>query len=331
MEKVIFTRKIDENSKGFLKQELGKVFSKNEKVAIKLHMGEKGNKYYLKPDLVKVIIDVLKQLKTEPFLFDSPVIYPGGRDTVQKYYNTAKQHGFTEELIGCKIIISNEFEYVKTEHLNAEVCKDIINADGLLVLSHVKGHMCSGFGGAIKNVGMGCVTIKTKAEIHNFANPMFVADCVGCGTCYKACPVHAISMKNNKANINYSSCWGCGACINVCPSNVLKPKIASFDRLIAEGASAVLKKAKKTYYINVLQNITRLCDCATDPEGIVLEDIGILLGKDIVAVEKASFDLINKKAGKDLFEELHKKSPLEHIKEAERLGLGNLNCELIEK
>ncbi len=314
-----------------LRQELKSVFKNNDKIIMKLHMGEKGNKYYLKPDFVKIFVDVLKELNVKPFLFDSPVIYPGGRDTIKKYYKTAAEHGFTEENIGCKIVISNDFKYVKTEHLNAEMCRPLIEADGLLVLSHVKGHMCSGFGGAIKNLGMGGMTIKTKTDIHNFANPMFVGDCAGCGTCVKVCPVQTISLKDNKAVFNLKGCWGCGLCINACPSNVLKPKIASFDRLIAEGGAAVLKNTKKAYYINVLKDITKLCDCASNPEGIVLEDIGILLGKDIVAIEKASFDLINKKAGKDLFKEIHKKSPLEHIKEGKRLGLGSLDYKLIEK
>ncbi len=333
MEEVIFIdkNKIEEILEETLKQELKEVFKENEEVAIKLHMGEKGNKYYLKPDFVKIIIDVLKELKTKPFLFDSQVIYPGGRDTVKKYYKTASEHGFTEENIGCPIIISNEHITYKTAHLNAEVCKPLVEADGLLVLSHVKGHMCSGFGGAIKNLGMGGMTIKTKTDIHNFANPIFVGDCIGCGTCIKACPVQTISLKDNKANFDYSGCWSCDICINVCPSNVLKPKIASFDTLIAEGAYAVLNNTKKSYFINVLNNITKWCDCASDPQGIVSEDIGILLGKNIVAIEKASFDLINKKAGKDLFLEVNKKSPLVHIKEAAKLELGNLEYQLIEK
>ncbi len=327
MEKLIFFKEIKENFSSILKDEFRKIFLEGEKIAVKLHMGEKGNKYYLKPEFVKIVVSVLNGLNIKPFLFDSLVIYPGGRNTIEKYYKTAAEHGFTEEDIGCPIIISNEFLNVKTEHLNAEVCRPLLEADGLLVLSHVKGHMCSGFGGAIKNLGMGGVTVKTKTDVHNFANPMFVGDCTGCGSCVKICPVHTISLKNDKAYFNYSGCWGCGQCITVCPSNVLKPKIASFELLIAEGASAVLKN-KKAYYINVLKNITKLCDCCSDPEGIVLGDIGILIGKDIVAIEKASLDLINKKAGKDIFKEIHKKSPLIHIKEAERLGLGDLNYEL---
>lgn len=323
MESILYFKDVSEDFNKSLKNELKNIFNENDNVAIKLHMGEAGNKYYLKPEFVKKVVFVLNELKTKPFLFDSLVIYPGGRDTVEKYYKTAEQHGFTEENIGCPIIISNESETVKTEYLDAGVCKPLFDADGVLVLSHVKGHMCCGFGGAIKNLGMGGVIVKTKKNIHAFSSPIIAGDCIGCGVCVKTCPVGAISLKNKKVDINYSSCWGCGQCIVACPTKVLKPKKAEFDTLIAEGASAVLKNKTKRYFVNVIKDITKLCDCCSDPEGIVLDDVGIVMGKDIVAVEKASLDLINEKAGKDIFKEIHKKSPLLHIGEAERLGLGS--------
>ncbi|MFH2028134.1 MAG: DUF362 domain-containing protein [Nanoarchaeota archaeon] len=323
MQDVVFFE--DGNFEDVLGEELNKNFSGN-KVAVKLHMGEKGNTHYLKPDLVKKVVDVLKNLGLNPFLFDSPVMYPGGRNTVEKYYRTAREHGFSEETIGCPIVISNEFVIVKTEHLDAQVCKPLSDADNLLVLSHVKGHMCSGFGGAIKNLGMGGMTIKSKSDIHEGGSPVFAKECVGCGTCVKMCPVQTISLEEGKAVFDYSGCWGCGVCINACPYDVLKPKVASFDRLISEGAYAVLK-GKKAYFVNVIKEITKLCDCASDSE-IVLSDIGIIMGKDIVAVEKASVDMINKKAGKDLFKEIHNISPLGHIKEAADLGLGRMEYNL---
>ena len=332
MEKVIFIKinEVKEKLKNTLKEEL-KVFYEGEKIAIKLHMGEKGNKYYLKPELVKVVVETLKELKTKPFIFDSPAIYPGGRGTVEKYLKTAAEHGFTQESIGCPIIVSNEHITYKTQHLEAEVCKPLTEADGMLVLTHVKGHMCSGFGASIKNLGMGGLTIKSKTDIHTLPEPEFIGDCVGCGTCVKACPGGAIELKNNKAKFDYDSCWGCDICVEVCPSNVLKPKIASFDILLAEGAFAVIKSTKKSYFINVLKNITKLCDCASDPGAILVDDIGIVMSKDIITTDKASLDLINKKAGKDIFLEANKKSPLTHIKETQKLGLGNLNYKLIEK
>ncbi|MEA2037815.1 MAG: DUF362 domain-containing protein [Nanoarchaeota archaeon] len=333
MENIIFIKKQDIKDKLTitLKQELKNIFKENEKIAVKLHMGEKGNKYFLKPELVKVVVGVLRELGAKPFLFDSPVMYPGGRSTPEKYLRTAEEHGFSEESMGCPVVVSDDFIEHKTDNLNVQVCKLLAEADGMLVLSHVKGHMCCGFGGAIKNLGMGGVAIKTKKDIHSLANPVFVGDCMGCESCVKACPVGTIAMKDGKADFNYEGCWGCGVCIDMCPANVLKHKIASFDRLLAEGAYGVLEKSKKYYFVNVMKDITKWCDCCGNPGGIIAEDVGLLMGKDIVSIEKASIDLINKKAGKDVFFEANKKSPLEQIKEAEKLGMGSLDYELVEK
>ncbi|MBD3163742.1 DUF362 domain-containing protein [Candidatus Woesearchaeota archaeon] len=304
-----------------IKPGLTKFLSPNEKIAVKLHMGEKGNKTYPDPDFVKKIVDILKENNCIPFLFDSPVMYPGARDSSEKYFKIAAENGFSHDKIGCPVIISNDFEHVKTSHLNAGVCKPLIEADSILVLSHVKGHMCSGIGGAIKNIGMGAVSKKTKADIHNLANPMVTADCTFCQSCVKACPVNAITAEAGKIRVHYDGCWGCGQCVNICPSHALKPKVASFDTLIAEGAFAVLSKVKKCYFINVLTKISRLCDCQLNNGPIVLSDIGYLASDDIIEIEEKSIDLINKKAGKNLFLEIHKKDPYVHVKEMERLIL----------
>ena len=296
-----------------IKPELTKFFNPEEKVAVKLHMGEKGNKTHISPEFVKQVITILKENNCKPFLFDSPVMYTGSRDTPQKYLKTAAENGFSEENMGCPVIISNDFEYQKTPHLNVEVCKPLIEADSMLVLTHVKGHMCSGIGGAIKNLGMGAVSTKTKADIHTFANPMITLDCNYCKTCIKACPVNSITAESNKIKIRYDGCWGCGVCVNICPQKALQPKVASFDTLIAEGAFAVLKKVKKSYYINVLTKITKLCDCLAQNGPVVLGDIGYLASDNIVEVDKKSVDLINEKAGKNIFLKIHKKDPYDHI------------------
>ena len=181
-----------------LKEQINGVFSCKDRIAVKVHMGETNNKYYLKAPMIKRVIDVLKELGVTPFLFDSPVKYPGGRDTVEKYYRTAELHGFTEDLIGCPIIISDESIDVKTKDFVIHVCNDIADADGLLVLSHTKGHSCSAFGGAIKNLGMGCVSKKSKIDIHSGSCPVFVKECEGCGSCVNVCPGKAIEMTDGK-------------------------------------------------------------------------------------------------------------------------------------
>ena len=148
-----------------LKEKLTGFFPSGSRVAVKLHMGEEGNKYFLKPEWAKKIVNILKHLGLKPFLFDSPVIYGGQRDSSAKYYKTAEKHGFSEKSIGCPVIVSDDGVDVKTYNLNAQVCKPIYESVYMLVLSHVKGHSCSGFGAAIKNLGMGGTSKKTKADI----------------------------------------------------------------------------------------------------------------------------------------------------------------------
>jgi len=249
-----------------LRDQIKEIFDKGEKIAVKLHMGEARNKYYLKALIIKRIIKVLNEIGLNPFLFDSIVLYPGERDTVEKYYKTAENHGFTEKEVGCPIVISNIGVDVKTRDMTVHVCKELIEADGILVVSHVKGHCCYGFGGAIKNLGMGGVTPESKKEIHSAGQ-------------------------------------------------------AETDDLLAQSAQAVLSGLKKVFYINFLIDIAKNCDCANDAGPIVAEDIGILFGQDIVAIDKASVDLIYQQKPK-VFDKLHDHDPYLQIKYAKELGLG---------
>jgi uncharacterized Fe-S center protein len=249
-----------------LREQIRYVFSKEERIAVKVHMGEARNKYYIKAPIIKKIVCVLNEVGLNPFLFDSVVLYPGERDTVEKYYKTAEKHGFTEKEIGCPIIISDKGIDVKTKDMAVHVCKELIEADGMLVVSHVKGHCCYGFGGAIKNLGMGGVTPESKKEIHNAGQ-------------------------------------------------------AETDDLLAQSAQAVLSKFKKVFYVNFLIDIAKNCDCANEAGPVVAEDIGVLFGKDIIAIDKASVDLINQqKPG--VFEKLHNHDPYLQIKYSKELGLG---------
>jgi len=302
---------------GLLKEDLGLIFKKGEKIAIKLHMGEPKNKHFISPNFVKKVVDILKEIGVKPYLFDSPVMYSGPRDTEEKYLKTAEKNGFNKS--NCPIIISDEAVPYKTQNLNVEVCRPLIKADGILVLSHVKGHACSGFGGAIKNLGMGGVTKKTKENIHTASQPITSDLCKGCGICAENCFCNAMKIENGKAICNYEDCWGCGICISYCPNDSLKPRVASFDKLLAESAYAVVKSVKKSFYINYLFDITKWCDCASDPGPIIAKDLGILFSDDIVAIDKASVNLVNKAMDKNVFLEANKKSPLIHIKEMEIL------------
>ncbi|GAF77475.1 unnamed protein product, partial [marine sediment metagenome] len=271
MNKIILTQFDDFKEK--LKKQLKDYFPENSKIAIKLHMGELGNKHFLNPKYAKSVYEVCKELGYDAFLFDSPVAYTSPRHFSKGYYLVAKKHGFNF----CKVKISNDSVKVKEKYLTYEVCKDLIEADGVIVLTHVTGHICSGFGGAIKNLGMGALSKKSKGKIHDGGKPIYDKGCTLCGTCAKNCPTDNIRYENNRPYFDKSWCPGCSNCAVVCPENAIKPKIANFDTLIAEGAHAALKNFKKTYFINILANISEKCDCyaGKKEQKLLGKDIGI--------------------------------------------------------
>ncbi len=316
-----------------LASELKKLIRPNSTVAIKLHMGEPGNKYFLKPEFTKKIMNIVKELGGKPFLFDSPVVYNSPRNNPKGYLAVAAKQGYTEKNIGCPIIVSDDFVSVKLKEVpfEFEVCKKLADADFVLVLSHVKGHYCSGFGAAIKNLGMGAVTKKTKEKIHAGGEPVFSGNCVLCGNCVKACPLDNIRLDKKQKRPFFDKTWcsGCSNCALVCEEEAIKPKINTFDFLLSACAKAARSKFRNYYFVNVILDVAQKCDCCSDAGPIIAKDVGVLFGKDIVAVDKASLDLVIKQEGKDPFLEYNKKSPLVHIKGAEKLGIGSTKYELI--
>lgn len=300
-------------------RDLGKVsgewFSKvnfeGSKITIKLHFGEPGNKTALFPDDIKPIIDSLRTLGLDITMVDTPVAYDSQRNTSEGYLRAARQRGY--EKLG-KIKILDEYQDITTKDLTVQVAKGIIEAENLLVISHVKGHCCSGFGGAIKNFGMGAVSVKSKNDIHELGKPKYVSLCQGCGTCAKLCPANTIQMVEGKAKFDLNACYGCSICQEKCPYQCLKPRQAFFDDLLAQSASAVIGNLpKNTYYINIIKNITKFCDCEIDSGELIGRDLGILFSQNPVAIDKASVDLINRQEGKNIFYEIEHKQPLAHV------------------
>jgi len=317
MSELIFTEDLDT---AVLERELDKQFSKGETIAVKLHYGEPGNKTSLGPEYAKTIVDVLKKIGCRPFLFDSSVVYPSPRKTVEGHKKSAEVQGFTEMTIGCPIIFTDDSIPVKTEYMEMQVCKPLKDADGMIVLTHTKGHACGGMGGAIKNLGMGGVSRETKGAIHEAANAQYVEGCTQCKICEKVCSMNFIKVTDKP---EFNSCFGCGACIDNCPAGALTVKEYPWDTLISASAKAVIED-QKVFYINILKNITPKCDCWSNPGKPVVKDIGVLYGTDIVSIDKASIDMINNKAGRDIFKELYYRSAMTQVVEAERLSMGKL-------
>ena len=208
-----------------------------------------------------------------------------------------------------------------------DVCKPLAQADAVLVISHIKGHACSGFGGAIKNLGMGALTKESKGSIHDGAHPVFKGNCIQCRACANSCPLDGIEVTDHP---EFNQCFGCSNCAKVCPEHSIKVKIAYFDTLLAEGAAAAQSKFKKHYYVSFMKRISLRCDCNAKSSEIIAKDAGFLMSKDGVAIDKAALDIITKNEGLNPFLKYNKKTGLDQIEEAERLGMGKSKYELVD-
>lgn len=300
------------------------------KVAVKLHMGETYSKYVISPDHVAVALAALKEAGAEPFLTDTTALYRGTRSSEKDYLKTAAKNGYAG--LGAPIVIADgdgdlQFEVPGRKYLKAvHIAKRMAEADSMLVLTHCKGHICAGFGGAIKNLAMGCTSKAGKAAMHKFPFPQFSREkCTGCGECAKSCPVRAIAAPDGsggKAALRESACITCGACLRICRFGAVSfpdgdPAVGLQKRL-ADAALAVAKSLDgRIGYVNFLNNITKYCDCGR-PSEIVAPDVGILASLDPVAIDAASHSLVGAA--------LEKATGIDgsvQIKAAEELGLGS--------
>jgi len=330
-----------------------KAISKGDSVAVKLHMGELGNVTYIRPAFVRKVVDLVKKRGAKPFVTDTVSLYPGGRDTESKYLATAAYNGFVKESMGAPVVIADgngdDGRPVAVDNAVAgcdlrevEVATKISEADFLLVLSHVKGHMITGFGGAVKNLGMGCVTKRSKREQHR-ACPALLDDskCDGCEGCLKVCPAGALSMRDGRPERDSQKCIYCSSCLFACGCKALSWERKNKERFqvyLAHAAAAVtVGFNQKIGFINFVQDVTPHCDCAAPAGRALFPDIGILASTDPVAVDKASLDLIDKApmiraakptSGPDKLGKWHRVDSLVQLRVAQELGMGSLEYEL---
>jgi len=317
---------------------------KKVRVAVKIHFGEEGNTGFVNPGHVRVLCDALRQKEVSAFLSDANTLYRGRRMNSADHLNLAREHGFTKKSMGIDIVIPDDAKKEDTVDVpiqqklikTAKIARLFIDADAIVVISHFKGHMLSGFGGAIKNIAMGCATREGKLAQHCDVSPAADRDkCTGCGECLKACPAEAIQIESGKSQINKSLCVGCASCIGVCPTSAMFVDLEAgglMQEKMAEYAFAVLRgKESKRVFVNFALKINKECDCWGLENPCIAPDLGIFASNDPVAIDKASFDLINKACGGDVFKSAHpKEDGLIQLKYAEALGLGALDYELIE-
>ena len=291
------------------------------RVPIKLHMGEPGNRYYVSPSFVKLIVERLKTAGAEPFLFDTTVAYPGPRSRADGYRRAAREHGFAEGEMGCPLIIGESGASVVESGYSFDVAREIHECTHLVVVSHVKGHMQAGFGGAIKNLGMGGVTREMKRRIHRWSIPRFSAEeCDLCGSCAEACPSDAIAV-DLEWRYDSLACDGCGKCVAACPSGALTHEMMDLQKGLALAARACIS-GKRTLYVNALVNITTNCDCDPNAGPIVCPDIGYLASNELASIDRASLDLIHE-VKPAVFAEAHGIEPSKQIGSAGELGLAS--------
>ncbi len=327
-------------------------------VAIKLHFGEMGNAAFIRPVFVREIVKEVKSLGGKPFITDANTLYVGSRSDAVTHIETALRNGFSYATVDAPVIIADgligtnekEIEINKKHFEKVYIGSEIMEADVIISMAHFKLHELSGFGGAIKNMGMGAASRKGKLAQHsNIAPKVSQKKCVGCGTCMKKCPGKAIDFnENKKAVIDKEKCIGCGECILLCPKEAIQiqwnEQIPIFMEKMVEYTYGILKdKKEKVIYINFLTNISPACDCYPYNEMPISPDIGILVSDDIVAIDRASADLLNNAPVnigskiencdvKDKMKCVYPKIDWEiQLKYAEELGLGTQDYELIEE
>lgn len=317
---------------------------KNSFVALKIHFGEKGNTGFIKPQWLTNVIGRIKKITPHVFLTDSNTLYANQRSNSVDHLRLAWDHGFTQEAVGIPVIIADgligraddEIKVNLPRVKTAKIAGAIIDSDVLLCLSHFTGHMMSGFGAAIKNLGMGCASRAGKLEQHSDVHPWVDAKkCTGCEVCIEYCPEQAITVDNGEAAIEEERCIGCGECLVVCTVGAVKFRWDS-DALrcqekMSEYAYSVFQHFEgKIGFVNFLLKITKDCDCMAQDEPAIVEDIGIMGSSDPIALDKASADLVNSRSGKDILRVGYDVDWSVQLKHGVQIGLGNIDYELIE-
>ena len=336
-------------------------------VAIKLHFGEKGNTAFVRPIFLRRVVDGVKRCKGKPFLTDTNTLYRGTREEAISHLTTAYQNGFVHSVVDAPLLIADglkgnngvKVRIDKPLFKNVSIAHGIYMADVLIGVAHFKGHELAGFGGALKNLGMGCASREGKLNQHSNVSPQVKEKaCKGCELCLNACVQEAISMqlptsgietKRKIALIDSRKCIGCGECLLICPNHAIQIRwnetIPIFQKKMVEYAyGAIQRKKRKALYLNFLMQISPACDCNGYSDAPIVRDIGILSSEDPVAIDQASVDLVNQeegnrsskltknwKPGEDKFRALYPEVDWNiQLAYGEEIGLGTREYELIK-
>ena len=338
---------------------MGDIDFQDKFVAIKLHFGEPGNLAFLRPNWARTVADFVKERGGKPFLTDCNTLYVGGRKNTLDHMDSAMLNGFNPMTTGCQIIIADGLkgsdevevpvaggEYVK----NAKIGRAIMDADVFISLTHFKGHETAGFGGCLKNIGMGCGSRAGKMEQHNAGKPHVAQEkCIGCGQCRKICAHGAPIIEDRKAHIDHDKCVGCGRCIAVCPKDAVQinwdESTTNLNYKIAEYTKAVVD-GRPCFHISLVIDVSPNCDCHSENDMPIVPNVGMFASFDPVALDMACVDAVNAQTPlrgsaadgahgheheHDHFQRIHPdtnwRSCLEH---GEKIGIGSRQYELIK-
>jgi hypothetical protein len=344
---------------GILMEKAGleNVVGAKDLVAVKLHFGEQGNTAFIRPVFIRRIVEILKARGAIPFLTDANTLYAGTRSDAASHLTTAIRNGFAYAVADAPIVIADGLRG-KTETavtLNLKrfkqvfIGKEIVEADALVSAAHFKGHELSGFGGTIKNLGMGCASRKGKLAQHSTVGPQVKKKkCIGCGDCIPHCSQQALALVAKRAVIDPGKCIGCGECILICPQGAIQIQwdqaIPVFLENMVEYTAGVLHNKKgKCLFLNFITDVSPACDCYPFNDAPLVRNIGILASTDPVAIDQAAVDLVNQEAalpgcclqshtqaGQDKFKGLYPQVDWTiQLAYAEKLGLGLRNYQLV--
>lgn len=324
---------------------------KGKYVAVKLHFGEPGNLAFLRPNYARTVCDLVKRLGGKPFVTDCNTLYVGGRKNALDHLDSAYMNGYNPLVTGVHSIIADGLKgtdeaevpvpggtYVKA----AKIGRAIMDADIIISLNHFKGHEACGFGGALKNLGMGCGSRAGKMEMHAAGKPDVDQEkCIGCGRCRAICAHDAPIITNGKATIDHNRCVGCGRCVGVCPKDAVEPKYDETGDILnckmAEYALAVCH-GRPHFHVSLAIDVSPFCDCHAENDIPIVPDIGMFASFDPVAIDRACADAVNAQPmvpGSILAKQAHDHEDRDHfgkvspetnwescLVHAEELGLG---------
>ena len=330
----------------------------NRFAAIKIHFGEPGNMAYLRPQYAARMAGLLRSLGAKPFLTDANTLYSGRRANAVDHLQSAMENGYNPISAQCQVIIADGLKGIdyREIEIDGEYCKApkigaaVADADIVISMTHFKGHEQTGFGGTLKNLGMGGGSRAGKMEMHSNEKPTVDQSlCVGCGACQKICAHSAPVIENKKCTIDHSRCVGCGRCVDICPKDAIQPSFDAKSEIlnakIAEYTKAVVD-GRPSFHISIVRDISPNCDCRPENDAPIVPDVGMFASFDPVALDVACADAVNRQPvlphsqlgetahcdhdDHDHFHAVHPDTDWRSgIVHAVKLGLGNEQYELI--